>query len=113
MFIDTYTFSRFPSNKGRCCENIPPARDGGAHSIAENYANGEELVEKISKSRVYGRNNGLILAQNSQNSSLDEEDGEKMEIVRRKERMEKIEQTLDAKGLHSLVEHSYSVEPSS
>ena len=56
-------------------ENIPPARDGSVHSIAETMRTVIELAEKISKSRVHGRNNGLILAQNSQNSSLDGEDG--------------------------------------
>ena len=65
---------------------------------------------------MHGRNNGLILAQNSQNSSLDEEDGgEDGNSFDERSAREKIEQTLDildAKGLHSLVEHSYSVDPS-
>ena len=83
-------------------ENIPPARDGGAHSIAEIMRTVIELAEKISKSRVHGRNNGLILAQNSQNSSLDEEDGrEDGNSFDERSARKKIEQTLDildAKG---------------
>ena len=43
-------------------ENIPPATDGSAQSIAKVMRTVVELAEKISKSRVRGRNNGLILA---------------------------------------------------
>ena len=97
-------------------ENIPPATDGSTQSIAEVMRTVVELAEKISKSRVRGRNNGLILAQNSQANSLDEEDeGEDGNNFDERGAKKKIEQTLDildAKGLHSVMEHSHSADPS-
>ena len=73
-----------------------------------------ELAEKILKSRVHGRNNGRYLHK-ILNSSLDGEDGgENGNSFDERSARKKIEQTLDildAKGLHSLMEH-FTVDPS-